>query len=257
MLHRPQLYYSRTWINMYLSWIIPSYNEERRIDKTLREADAYLRSKDFSGGYEIIVADSSSKDRTPEIVRNLSSLIPQLSLLTMENKGKGFAVRQGMLSAQGDVRIFSDADNATSPEHFDKMIPFFDKGYEVVISSRHPRDAAGASQDIPESLLRRLAGKGGNLIIQILAVSGIWDTQNGFKAFSREAAEKIFSQARITGFAFDIEALALARRFDYKIGIIPVRWKHDPDSKVTLKSYLQVFGDVFRIRWNLISGKYR
>lgn len=241
---------------MYLSWIIPSYNEEKRIEKTIREVDGYLRSKNLSGGYEIVVVDSSSKDRTQEIVHNLQSQISNLQLLIVENKGKGWAVKQGMLSAKGDVRIFSDADNATSPEHFDKMIPFFDKGHEVVISSRHPRDAAGASQDVPESLLRRLAGKAGNFIIQILAVPGIWDTQNGFKAFRREAAQKIFSQARITGFAFDIEALALARRLGYKIVIIPVRWKHDPDSKVTLKSYLQVLGDVFGIRWNLMMGKY-
>lgn len=242
--------------HLHLSWIIPSYNEERRIEKTLREVDVYLRSKNFSG-YEILVADSSSKDRTQEYIKNLQPRIPNLKLLVVENKGKGWAVKQGILASKGGIRLFSDADNATSPEHFDKMIPFFERGYEVVISSRNPRDAAGAVEDVPESLLRRLAGKAGNLIIQILAVPGIWDTQNGFKAFSSSAVEKIFSQARITGFAFDIEALALARRLGYKIGIIPVCWKHDPESKVTPRSYLQVLVDVFRIRWNLITNKYK
>lgn len=242
---------------MYLSWIIPSHNEEKRIEKTIREVDVYLRSKNFPGGYEVIVADSFSQDRTSEIVKNLQAQISNLQLLVVENKGKGFAVKQGALAAKGDIRLFSDADNATSPDHFDKMIPFFNEGYDVVISSRSPRDAAGASEDIPESFLRRTAGKAGNLIIQIFAVPGIWDTQNGFKAFRTKAAHDIFSRLRMTGFSFDIEVLAIARRLGYKIGIIPVNWKHDPESKVTLKSYLQVFGDVFWIRWNLMTGKYK
>ena len=218
--------------------------------------DAYLRSKNFSGGYEIIVVNSSSKDRTAEIVKSSQSSISRLSLLEVENKGKGWAVKEGMLRAGGDIRLFSDADNATSPEHFDKMIPFFEKGDDVVISSRNSLDAAGAAQDVPESFLRRFAGKIGNLIIQTFAVRGIWDTQNGFKAFSAKAAEDLFPRQIMTGFSFDIEVLALARRRGYKIGIIPVRWKHDPDSKVSLKSYIQVFLDVFKIRWNLIMNKY-
>ncbi len=241
---------------MYLSWIIPSYNEEKRIEKTVREVDAYLKSKNFTGGYEILVVDSSSKDTTDEKVKNLRSSISHLQLFTVENKGKGWAVREGMLKAQGDIRIFSDADNATAPEYFDKMIPLFEKGFRVVISSRSPLDAPGASQDIPESLLRRFAGKIGNLIIQTFAVPGVWDTQNGFKAFSVKAAEDIFSRLVITGFAFDIEVLAIARKRGYKIGIIPVKWKHDPDSKVTLKAYINVFLDVFKIRWNLILNRY-
>ena len=204
-----------------------------------------------------MVVDSSSKDRTAEIVKGLQSSISRLSFFEVENKGKGWAVKEGMSKAGGEIRIFSDADNATSPEHFDKMIPFCEKGYDVVISSRSPLDAVGASQDIPESLLRRFAGKMGNLIIQTFAVPGIWDTQNGFKAFSANAAEDLFSRQIMTGFSFDIEILALARRRGYKIGIIPVRWKHDPDSKVSLKSYIQVFLDVFKIRWNLLTNKYK
>lgn len=244
-------------VTMYLSWIIPTYNEEKRIEKTIREVDAYLKSKNFTGGCEILVVDSSSKDRTQTIVRNIQPEIPNLQLLVMENKGKGWAVREGMFKCQGDIRLFSDADNATSPEHFDKMIPLFNQGYLVVISSRHPKDAEGAYQDMPETLLRRIAGKAGNLLIQFLAVPGIWDTQNGFKAFKARAAEDIFSKILMTGFSFDIEVLALARRLGYKIGIIPVRWKHNPDSRVSFKSYIQVLLDVFRIRWNLITNKYK
>ena len=242
---------------MYLSWIIPAYNEERRIEKTVREVNAYLQSKNFSGGYEIIVSNSASKDKTADIVTQLMEEIPCLHLISLENKGKGWAVRQGMLAAKGEIRLFSDADNATSPDHFDKMIPLFENGYDVVISSRNPRDAVGASQDIPESFVRRQAGRMGNFIIQVFAVPGIWDTQNGFKGLRASSAEDIFSRTRMPGFSFDIEILALARKLGYRIGVIPARWKHDPDSKVTLTSYIQVLLDVFKIRWNLITGKYK
>lgn len=242
---------------MYLSWIIPAYKEERRIEKTLREVDAYLKSKNFSGGYEIMVVDSSSPDRTQNLVKSLQPQISNLQLLVAENKGKGWAVKQGMLKARGEIRLFSDADNATSPEHFDKMIPLFEKGYETVISSRNPLDAPGAFQEIPESLLRRLGGRVGNILIQLLAVPGIWDTQNGFKAFGAQAAEDIFSRTLITGFAFDVEVLAIARKLGYEIGIIPVCWKHHPDSSVSARNFIEVLRDLFKIRWNLLLNKYR
>lgn len=241
---------------MYLSWIIPTYKEEKRIEKTVREIDAYLRSKNFVEGYEIIVVDSSSPDRTEEIVRTLCKEIPLLRLLRVENKGKGWSVAQGMLNAKGKIRIFSDADNSTAPRYFDPMVPLFEKGYGVVISSRDPKDASGASRDIEEPWYREIMGNLGNLIIQIFGVWGIWDTQNGFKALRADVAEKIFSAAKMHGFSFDIELLALARRFGYPIGIIPIRWRFDPDSKVTLADYLQVFTDVFKIRWNLMTRKY-
>ncbi len=242
---------------MYLSWIIPAYSEERRIAKTLQEVSTYLQARNFPGGFEIIVANSASADRTVEIVEDLKSEIPHLELLNLENRGKGWAVTQGMLAAKGAVRLFSDADNSTAPEYFDAMIPLFHRGYGVVISSRDPKDAPGASRDVKEPWYRELFGHLGNLLIQLFGVSGIWDTQNGFKAFSAKAAGEIFSRSRITGFAFDIEVLALARRLGYRIGIIPVQWRFDPDSKVTWKAYCAVFLDVFRIRWNLLINAYK
>ena len=242
---------------MYLSWIIPMHNEEHRIEKTLREVDAYLRAKNISGGYEIIAVDSASTDQTREVVGRIAPEIANLRMVAEVNKGKGWTVRLGMLEAKGEIKIFSDADNSTAPEYFDAMEPLFGKGYEVVISSRDSKDAPGASRDVKEPMLREIFGNIGNLIIQIFGVWGIWDTQNGFKAFSAKAAQDIFSRERMQGFSFDIEVLALARKLKYKIGIIPVRWKFDPDSKVTLKAYLQVFLDVFRIRWNLITGRYK
>lgn len=245
---------------MFLSWIIPAYNEEKRIAKSLREVDAYLHSRQAGGrisDYEIIVVDSSSPDKTAEIVTKLKTEIANLNLLSVENHGKGWGVKQSMLAAKGDVRIFSDADNSTAPEYFDQMIPLFERGYDVVISSRNSKDAPGASRDVKEPWHREVFGLVGNLMIQIFGVWGIWDTQNGFKALKAAAAREIFSRARVNGWAFDIEMLALARKFNYRIGIIPVRWIFEPDSKVTLGAYFQVLADVFRIRWNLITGKYK
>ncbi len=243
---------------MYLSWIIPAYREERRILKTLEEVSAYLRRKDFPGGYEIIVVDSASPDRTAAIVKGLQSRIPELRLLSVENRGKGWAVRAGMLEAKGAIRIFSDADNSTPPEFFDAMAPLFAAGYDVVISSRDPKDVPGASRDVEEPWYREVLGNLGNLLIQIVGgMWGIWDTQNGFKAMTARAAGVIFPRMVMRGFSFDIELLALARRAGLRIGVIPIRWRFDPDSKVTLKAYLQVFADVFRIRWNLLTGRYR
>lgn len=241
---------------MYLSWIIPAYNEEKRIEKTLREVDAYLRQKDFSAGYEIIVVNSASRDRTDAIVRTLQSEILNVHLVTVENKGKGWAVTQGMLKASGDFRLFSDADNSTAPSYFDDAEKLLEHGYDVVISSRDPKDAAGAARDIKEPWYREIMGTLGNMLIQLVGVWGIWDTQNGFKVFRARAAVDIFSRTRMGGFSFDIEVLALARRLGHKIGIIPVRWRFEQDSKVTLKAYLQVFIDVFKIRWNLMMNKY-
>lgn len=242
---------------MYLSWIIPAYNEERRIEKTIREVETYLQSKHFSDGYEIIVSNSASKDRTAEIVNRLRAEIPELRIIEVKNRGKGWAVKEAILAALGDIRLFADADNSTAPDSFDLMESFFRQGYDVVISSRDPKDAPGASRDVKEQWYREVMGNLGNTIIQLFGVWGIWDTQNGFKACSAKAAQEIFSRTRMTGFSFDIEMLALARKLKFRIGIIPVKWKFDPDSKVTLKSYIQVFIDVFKIRWNFIRNIYK
>lgn len=245
---------------MYLSWLIPAHNEERRIEKTIREVDAYLRSKknlDASFQYEIILVNSGSTDRTQEIAERLRKEVTNFFILTMGNRGKGGAVKEGMLKSRGDIRLFSDADNSTSPDHWDRIAPLFQKGYDVVIGSRHYKDAPGAQQRVGESGIRQLAGKMGNLWIQALAVPGIWDTQAGFKAFTKKASEDIFSKTLMAGFSFDIEVLALARRLGYKTAIVPLDWKHDPDSKVTMKSYIQVLLDVVKIRANLIMNKYR
>ena len=239
----------------YLSVIIPAYNEEKRISKTLLAVDEYLQKQAFT--YEILVVSDGSKDKTAEIVNNFKKNVQNLKLIDNQaNHGKGWVVRQGMLAAQGQVCLFMDADNATSVDHFDKMKPYFDNGSQTVIGSRDAKDAKGAKQAVPQSWLKRQLGNVGNILIQLFAVWGIWDTQCGFKAFSAEAASAIFSKLKIDRWGFDIEALALARKLKYKIDIVPVYWINDPDSKVSLKGYLMTFKELFQIWWWLITDKY-
>jgi len=240
---------------IYLSVIIPAYNEEKRISNTLLDIDKYLSKQDYS--YEIIVVSDGSKDKTVKIVKKFSDLIKHLSVIdNKKNHGKGWVVRQGLLEAKGKYRVFMDADNATTIDHFEKMIPLFEKGYKVVIGSRDKKDAKDAKQAVAQSFLKRQLGNFGNILIQLLAVSGIWDTQCGFKAFTDKATNDIFKRCLIDRWGFDIEALAIARKLGYDIGIIPVNWVNDPHSMVSLKSYLNTFQELFRIKWNLITRKY-
>lgn len=240
---------------IYLSVIIPAYNEEKRISNTLLDIDKYLSKQDYS--YEIIVVSDGSKDKTAAIVNKFSDLIKNLRLIdNKENHGKGWVVRQGILEAKGRYRLFMDADNATTIDHFEKMIPLFKQGFKVIIGSRDKKDAPGAKQAVAQSFLKRQIGNFGNILIQLLAVSGIWDTQCGFKAFTNKATNDIFERCLIDRWGFDIEALAIARKLDYKIGIIPVNWVNDPESKVSLKGYLNTFRELFKIKWNLIIHKY-
>ena len=126
----------------------------------------------------------------------------------------------------------------------------------MVIGSRDSKDAKGAKQAVPQSFLKRQLGNLGNILIQVVAVPGIWDTQCGFKAFTAEATEDIFSRCKIDRWGFDIEAMALARKLNYQIGIIPVYWINSSDSRVSWKGYLNTFRELFKIKWNLIRKKY-
>lgn len=239
----------------YLSVVVPAYSEAERIGGTLNAISDYLKKQQYL--YEILVVVDGAKDNTAEVVKNLIPQIPNLRLIDRkENKGKGYTVREGMLDAKGEIRLFTDADNSTDISYFDKMKPLFDQGYDVVISTRDSKDAEGASQDVKQAWYKRWMGNMGNIYIQIMAVPGIWDTQNGFKAFRSEAAEKIFKVSTIDRWAFDVEALALAKKFKYKIGIIPIHWKNDPRSHVKLSSYFKVLLDVLKIRLNLIRNIY-
>jgi len=238
---------------LYLSVIIPAYNEEKRIGSTLISVDNYLRRQNYD--YEVIVVNDGSKDNTASIVKSLGLEIKGLRLLNnKENHGKGYVVRQGMLEAGGELCLFTDADNSTSIDHLDKFIPHIDQGYSIVIGSIAVAGHKVSSGSEP--LWRRIAGKLGNVFIQIVAVPGIQDTQRGFKLFTAKAVQDIFPRLTIHRWGFDIEVLALARKYGYKIKELPVDWENDPDSKVGIKAYFQVLLETVKIRWNLMTGRY-
>ena len=240
----------------YLSVIIPAYNEEKRISRVLEATHNYLSRQDFA--WEVIVVVDGAQDGTVARVIEFAAGKHGITYIDRkENRGKGFTVRQGMLQAAGRVRLFTDADNSTDIAHFDKMKPLFDSGCDVVICSRDPKDADGARQAVPQPLFKRILGDGGNLFIQAMAVPGIWDTQCGFKAFTDRAALRIFRVSRIDRWGFDIEALALARRFKFKLGIAPAYWIDDAETHVKLSNYVDVFIDTVKVRWGLIMGRYK
>lgn len=238
---------------MKLSVIIPAYNEEKRLPNTLRKVDNYLRQQAYE--YEILVVNDGSKDGTARVVRSMEPEIKGLRLIDNEiNKGKGGVVRQGLLAAKGEARLFMDADNSTSVDQVEKMWPEFENGFDVVIGSR---DIKGAVLDPPQPLKRAILGDIFNLVVQfILGLWGIKDTQCGFKALSARAVEKIMPQCKIDRWAFDPEILILARGMGFKIKQIPVHWVNDLDSKVKLKGAIRMLREVAEIRWNLITKKY-
>lgn len=241
--------------DIYLSVIIPAYNEEKRVPKTIDAISTYLARQPYT--YEIVVVSSGSTDNTVGVVQEKMKSIIHLRVIALsENRGKGYAVKQGMLETDGRIRLFTDADNATDISHFERMKPFFDEGYEVVICSRDSKDAKGAVQAVPQPFYKRMLGNMGNIFIQIMAVPGIWDTQCGFKAFRDFAAEKIFGQTRIFGFGFDIEVLAISRVLGYRIGIVPAYWINDPDTKVRLSTYIKVLFETLQVRINLWRNMY-
>lgn len=231
----------------FLSVIIPAYNEEARIPQTLLSIDAYLSRMAYS--YEILVIDDGSADKTVAVVEAMAKRIRHLIVVkNPKNKGKGGVVRQGMLLATGDMRLFTDADNSTSIDQVVRMLPYLEKGYDVVIGSRA---IAGARLDPPEPWYRELAGRGLNRIVQFLLLPGISDTQCGFKLFTEDAAIKVFSDATVSGWGFDVEVLALAKKSEYAIKEVPVHWKNSDGSHVTSSAGFQFLRDVAKVRWRL------
>ena len=236
----------------FLSIIIPAYNEAKRISLTLVDIDQKLSAAEYD--YEILVVNDGSTDTTAAIVQNMAKGIKNVKLIDNDHhKGKGGVVRQGMLLAKGKIRLMADADNSTSINHVSAMLPHFKEGIEIVIASRA---TAGSTLNPAGPLYRRIAGKAGNLIIQALLLPGIWDSQCGFKAFTEEAAEKIFSASRISGWGFDAEALALGILYGYRIKEIPVLWRDNESSRVDLSAYLKTLLETCKIRLWLWRHKY-
>lgn len=240
-----------------LSVVIPAWNEANRITTTLEKLDAYLRARSLSG--EVLVVDDGSKDNTREVVEEAKKRFPYIHLVTYgadrtENHGKGYAVKFGMLKATGKIVLFADADGSTPFESFDKMRPFFEQGYDVVIGSRYIK---GSNIRVPQPFMRRVLSRVANKLIQAMILWGIKDTQCGFKAFTNKAAQEIFSKVTINRWAFDMEALVIAKRHHHKIIESPVSWDNSADTRVKFVSDAkETLHDLFYIKANELKGKY-
>jgi dolichyl-phosphate beta-glucosyltransferase len=239
---------------MYLSVIIPAYNEEKRISKTLKSVNEYLKKQDYL--YEILVVNDGSKDNTAKVVNDLIPEIKNLRLLdNKDNKGKGFVVRQGIMAAIGEYRLFTDADNSTSIDQIEKMWPYFKEGFDIVVGSRDLKDSV---LDPPQPFLRHfILGEGFKLFRKIiLNLWDIEDTQCGFKCFSGKIVMDVFPRCVIDRFAFDPEILIIAKKKGYKIKEVPVYWKNDLNSKVKFNSIIKMALDLFKINFNKLKGIY-
>ena len=227
-----------------LSVIIPCYNEEKRIGMTLDRVHQYLREriKDF----EILVVNDGSRDKTMHVVSQLAAKLDRIRLLNNPgNQGKGFSVRNGMVNAAGDYRLFSDADLSTPIEELE-VLSLYIKEYPVVIGSRR---VPGSHIEIHQPIYREWMGQVFNLFFQSIVIRGIIDSQCGFKLFTKKAAIDIFSRMTINGFGFDAEALFLARKLGYPVKEAPVKWLDDPQTKVhPLRDATTMFFDLFRVR---------
>ena len=236
-----------------LSIIIPSYNEETRLPATLEKIAAYLKASGRAS--EVIVVDDGSRDHTADVAASFRGRIPALRVVTNgTNRGKGFSVRHGMLEAAGEFVLFTDADLSSPIEEADKLLAALESGYDVAIGSR----AIDRSLiEVHESRFREFAGIIFNKIVRIILRLPFVDTQCGFKAFRRERCRILFEQQRIERFGFDPELLYLARHHGLRSLEIPVRWAHSPATKVNmLRDSVQMFLDVFVIRWNALRGRY-
>jgi dolichyl-phosphate beta-glucosyltransferase len=207
----------------WLSVVIPAYDEERRLPVTLRTVIAHLSVR--GRPFEIVVADDGSRDDTAHIA---SAAGAEARVLRLPHRGKGAAVRAGVLAASGDLLLVTDADLSTPIAELDLLVAALDR-CDVAIGSRN---VAGARVTVPQRLDRRLMGRAFNLLVRVLLLPGLRDTQCGVKLFRREAALAVFQRCRSDGFAFDVEVLALARRLGYRVAEVPVEWRNSPDSRV-------------------------
>jgi dolichyl-phosphate beta-glucosyltransferase len=241
-----------------LSIIIPAYNEEKRLGRTLKRIQSYFATCSAGLGIsdiEVIVVDDGSVDGTAQVVQNCAVEIAGLRLVSNgTNRGKGYSVRHGMSEARGTIALFSDADLSSPIEEAAKLLAAIEASSDVAIGSR----ALDRSLiETHQSLGREIAGRIFNGFVRLLTGLRFYDTQCGFKAFRRERCRVIFEQQRIERFGFDPEILFLARRHGLKAVEIPVRWSHDPATKVhLLRDSLLMFGNLFYIRWNWIINRY-
>ena len=230
---------------VFLSVVIPAWNEEPRIGRTLAEIGAFLAAKPYAS--EIILVDDGSTDGTAEAARaGFTAGVPLRTITLDRNHGKGYAVREGVLASTGEIALFCDADLSTPIEELDRALAALDAGADVVIGSRAlPESRILVRQRRP----REWMGKAFNLLVRLFVLEGFRDTQCGFKAFRAAAAKDIFSRLRTAGFGFDVEVLVLARAMGLRIAEIPVVWRDSRPSRVRIvRGSWGMLRDLRRIR---------
>lgn len=235
---------------LHLSLVIPAYNEERRLLPSLQRVDGYLSAQPYAS--ELVVVDDGSTDRTAELVRGFAPSAPdrvRVRLLAHErNRGKGAAVRTGCLAAQGVYVVFTDMDLAVPVEEVGRLLERLEAGADVAVGTRlHPGGRDMRSSQPP---LRRLAGRLFVLVRRLVAVPELHDTQCPLKGFRHQAAQRLFAAQRLSGWAFDVEILFLAKRWDLRVEEVPVQWDHVAGSRVSLRPRVaaQVLWDLLRLR---------
>ena len=234
-----------------LSIIIPAHNEESRLRRTLEQVFAFLSTQAYPT--EVLIVENGSTDRTLEVAQAFAQQHNDLRVIQETQRGKGNAVRRGMVEARGDYRFICDADLSMPIEEIEKFIPPALVDFDIAIGSR---EAPGAVR-YNEPRYRHLGGRGINFIIQLFILPGLNDTQCGFKCFRAETAKRLFSLQTLTGWSFDIEILYLARRKNLRIKEIPIHWYYDADSKVSaVRDALRMIGDIFHIHRNARRGLY-
>jgi len=228
----------------FLSVVIPAFNEEPRISGTLSQVVDYLAGQDY--GWEVVVADDGSTDQTAELVGQVIVAHPNVRILRLPHRGKGWAVKHGMLAADGRYRLICDADLSVPIQQVERLLPPLQSGFDIVLGSR---EASGAVR-IGEPVRRHLMGRAFNQLVSRLAVPGLADTQCGFKCFTGETAQDLFRLLTIDGFAFDVELLYLARKRGLRFSEVGVDWYYRPQSKVRpIRDSLAMTLDLLKIRW--------
>lgn len=234
-----------------LSIVIPAHNEERRLPPSLEKIDAFLKTQPYEA--EVLVVENGSTDRTVQVAEEFARAHPYVRVIEAAVRGKGLAVKVGMLAARGEYRFICDADLSMPIEEIVQFLPPHADGYDIIIASREGKGA----RRIGEPEYRHIIGRINNWIIKLTALRGFEDTQCGFKMFNRTAAEDLFGVQQMTGIGFDIELLFIAQRRGYKIKQVPITWYFDADSRMRLigdSAHLLV--EIWQIRRNWLWGVY-
>lgn len=235
------------------SIVIPAYNESDRLQNSLQKIVALLAEQNWSA--EVLVINDGSRDNTSQIIRQFASQYPFIRLIENPgNRGKGYSVRNGMLQANGDIVLFTDADLSAPISEAPKLFAEIANGADVAFGSRW---LVAKMQTERQPILRQVAGRMYNILMRLTLGLKYKDTQCGFKAFNRKGVETIFPRQRIERWGFDVELLFLARKFKLKITEVPVAWAHDDRSKINpLLDGMKMFAEMLSIRWNWLMGRY-